>query len=174
MKKFMAVALVSSAFSVLSLSGYAQDSGVPAVRAPVPQGPKMFEILDADGDGIISAEESLKARRSRFESMDGDKNGQVSRTEFEAYHPRPRGARMGASRAQARFDSLDTDKSGSLRFEELSARGAVAHREADTNGDGKVSRDEFEARKAAMREKMGMGRRRAPDSAAESDLGLGE
>lgn len=46
---------------------------------------KMFEKDDLDGDGAISKEEFDKAGAARFDAMDGDKDGKVTKEEAKAH-----------------------------------------------------------------------------------------
>jgi len=50
---------------------------------------------------------------------------------------------------QAKFNELDTDRSGTLSLEEAQAAGidAETFRQADQDGDGVLSKDEFKAMK---------------------------
>lgn len=124
-------------------------------RRQRPERTPMFDTLDTDKDGVISTPESDAFRKARFDKMDADRNGKVTPEEFAAMRAaqgRPRGVVSAEDpRVKMRFDLMDADKDGTLTFEELSARSLAAHREADTNADGKVSREEFQARKDKMR-----------------------
>ena len=104
---------------------------------------------DADHDGMVAtpeAQAAMQARRAermtaRFDQLDTDRNGSISRAEFEARHA-DRGGRghgrhgrggdhMGArepvsaeqaqARAIERFTRLDTDRDGYLTAEERRA-----------------------------------------------------
>lgn len=48
-----------------------------------------------------------------------------------------------AQKSAARFEALDTDKNGEITLEEFSARRDARFSEADSNGDGLLSRDEL-------------------------------
>jgi len=45
-----------------------------------------IKVVDADGDGILTADEHATASRAMFEKMDTDKDGFVSKAEFAAGH----------------------------------------------------------------------------------------
>lgn len=71
----------------------------------------LFQLLDADGDGRLSLREvegiSGGARVARFDSLDGDLNGYLSRREF----PAALDARL--------FAALDRDHDGKLSMGEI-------------------------------------------------------
>jgi hypothetical protein len=45
-----------------------------------------IKVVDADGDGILTADEHATASRTMFEKMDTNKDGFVSKAEFAAGH----------------------------------------------------------------------------------------
>jgi Ca2+-binding EF-hand superfamily protein len=114
-----------------------------------------FSVVDADGSGFITILELGEAMRrfdtrvsdteveSRFQEMDKDRDGHVTREEFLAW------------RYLHGFEDMDTDASGAISREELwSAMSRVdphvSAEEAnllftalDADGDGSVSREEF-------------------------------
>ncbi len=142
------------------LSGWDADGDGNVSRDEF-QGPaKLFERLDANADGILTAAEmqpldersSPRERdtaprrdkdgqdrgaqlRARFDEQDADGDGMLNRDEF----PRPEA-----------FDKLDGDGDGLLSFDELASKlrdqapdGAARFREADVDGDGQLSAEEF-------------------------------
>lgn len=76
--------------------------------------------LDTNGDGIISRDEILAARQRLFSRLDRNGDGVIDQAEIEA----------------ARDAVMD-------RAEAMQARMGNAMRRMDTNGDGKVSAEEF-------------------------------
>lgn len=46
---------------------------------------KMFEAMDANGDGMVSKDEFVASHMKRFEKMDANTDGNVSKEEIEAY-----------------------------------------------------------------------------------------
>ena len=132
-----------------------------------------FDQMDANKDGFTTPEEmraSLESRRAnaekaRFATLDTDKNGQLSQSEFEVARergPGPDGPRLrmggrggpdgpggpgglaGFGRGGGRIGP-DTDNDGKISFAEFSTRGAEAFTHADANKDGTVTIAELQA-----------------------------
>ncbi|PHQ68776.1 MAG: hypothetical protein COB93_09760 [Sneathiella sp.] len=113
-----------------------------------PHGAKMFEHVDVNKDGQITIEEMTVQTTERFNKMDVDNSGSITLDDMLA-------------RQQEMFDKLDKDGSGSISQEEAKAfrgikraekhamkqekRAAYVMERFDTNGDGKISRAEYEA-----------------------------
>lgn len=121
---------------------------------------KTFNLFDIDGDGSIDAEEmkqvvrSLGAKESDaqriLEEADTDGDGSISFDEFCCL-VQPLYDNSGAALREA-FDMFDADGSGYIDREELSLmlrklgfewQGSSVFAAADTDGDGKVSYEEF-------------------------------
>ena len=47
-----------------------------------------IRVVDGDGDGVLTAKEHADASRAMFLTMDRDKDGSLSRAEFDAGHAR--------------------------------------------------------------------------------------
>lgn len=82
-----------------------------------------------------------------FLLMDQDGNGQLSEAEFQKMDPRSR----KLARKRAQFKHLDSNKNGVIEQDEMSSRGQRL-RQADTNGDGQITRQEM---RAARQKRMG-------------------
>ncbi len=99
--------------------------------------------LDADGDGKISKAEAAARPKlaERFDTIDANKDGFISRDEMRAAHQKM---------AAAKFKSVDTNGDGRISKAEADAnapRLAKHFAEVDANKDGFVSRDELAAAK---------------------------
>jgi Ca2+-binding EF-hand superfamily protein len=97
-----------------------------------PGGGQIFQRLDADGDGQISAAEAAAAKDpAKIMAADANGDGFVTKDELRTHH-----------QAQV-FARLDKDGDGTLSGGEL--RRARRLKNADADGDGTVTKAEFDA-----------------------------
>jgi hypothetical protein len=115
---------------------------------------RLFESFDANGDGALTQEEIDASRSGRFAKFDGNADKALTLEEYQALWLDAMHERMVRS-----FQRLDTDGDARVTAEEFGAPFArmVAH--ADHNGDGKLDRDDRPAR--------GMGRHGDDDDGRE-------
>jgi hypothetical protein len=101
----------------------------------------LWQRLDANKDGVLNAADRPAREAERFARLDTDANGQISRDEFAAAHG-PRGEHTGMRGG----DRPDGHRMGGLhRGHGRGMMGAGMGRAADSNGDGSITRDEFNA-----------------------------
>lgn len=83
---------------------------------------KMFSKMDANGDGKLTADE-MKPKGDRhtkmIERLDTDKDGKISKAEFDAHKAEREGKR--AERKAKMFKKLDTNGDGVISEEEFNA-----------------------------------------------------
>jgi hypothetical protein len=116
---FLSGLVVGSALIVASLPVWAEDKAAPPPPPPV------------------------------FEAMDSNKDGQISKAEFEAFRP-PHCASVGTEGPDAkgppmgppRLEMLDTDHDGKLSWAEVSAPLKAHFDAADSNKNGFIDADE--------------------------------
>lgn len=141
---------------VCSAAASAQGPGMGWGRGPG----MMLSMQDTDGDGFISEDEHAAWVASVFKTMDTNKDGRLTRSEYMAVHMGP-GPHAGSSKSQMsqmsqmrasadarkaeRFARMDTDKDGDVSREQFLTNGQADFAAMDTNGDGKVSMAEFRA-----------------------------
>ncbi len=172
-----------SRFSLLT-STFLVGCAVTAAQAQPPEfgrgGGRMrmmpvIAALDADGNGVISAEEILQSTAA-LQSLDKNEDGQLTEEEMLPNFggqgfggpggqagrggPEGRGGREGmgerggpsgepAESVVARLMVMDKDGDGKLSQTELSGRMQAIMTKADTNKDGFVTKAEIEAMAAA-------------------------
>ena len=93
-----------------------------------------FKALDTDGDGKVGPEEYVARRKAAFARIDADKDGTVDKAEFDAAFEKVRErmlAHYGAHR-------------GKRHHRWRKRRSHDMERRLDLNGDGKVTRAEFD------------------------------
>ena len=144
---------VTQTFALILLTGGA----VLAVGKPVD---RMIDQLDNDGDGMISAEEfQPPRRRGMIEHMDVNKDGTVTMEEINQQIA-DRQTKMAdrqekeTARLHAFFSDADTDGDGAVTREEAQA---AAFNRVDENSDGYLTEEEFRKAKRSGRGRHGPG-----------------
>lgn len=136
----------------------------------------MFARLDTNSDGFVTREEAQAARTAmrgqrearrgermddRFERFDTDRNGSISRQEFDAFHAQRqavRGERMNSARGGGAalgghmFDMADENRDNRVSLAEATAAATRHFEMADSNKDGQVTREERRAMRQQMRQ----------------------
>lgn len=128
-------------------------------------GEDFFKTADTNNDGALTKEEMAASRLQRLGGSDTDKDGFISADEL---------AEHAAAQARARKDKdfsrfagrFDANKDGKVALEEIKTFDPPFFNKADTNGDGKLTKEERQAAKA-MRHK---GRKGGMSDAPAGDL----
>lgn len=132
--------------------------GASAALAPASaQGPgrglQRFESIDTNDDELISSEEHTAWQESVFTAMDADASGDLTEAEYMAVRmgpgPRPGGRGLRAAERQARkkkrFHEMDSDGDGKVSKDQFMAYGDKRFKEADTDESGTLTFEEFRA-----------------------------
>ena len=157
--------LTAAAIVSLSLPALAQEAG----QAPAPSHFDLFGLIDANGDGKITSEESASNAASYFDRIDGNKDGIATLDELKIRASDVEA--MAAAKVPDMATSADTHAAATAttgavgavvpapgadgvaaapdklaqRIEERSIRQFAA---IDTNGDGQATREEYLTRAA--------------------------
>ncbi|MEM7568317.1 MAG: hypothetical protein AAF337_00840 [Pseudomonadota bacterium] len=167
MHKSFLVALAGSAAILFAGS----VSAVAAPKGPEGRIEAMMERLDTDQSGAVSYEEFAKRGDDRFARMDADGDGLVTAEEREAakaaakaeFSERKgkgkRGGKMRGPGGEARLERIDTDKDGNISLAEHNAAQEQHFAALDADGSGAVTSAEFiaemEKRRAQFLERRG-------------------
>lgn len=101
----------------------------------------LFASADANGDGLVSRAEFIAARNARFDVLDANRDGFLVRDETAAAAPGLRGRVM----LPVMFPQFDSNGDGKVSRQEFNAAPAPGFDLADANGDGMVSPAEAKA-----------------------------
>jgi Ca2+-binding EF-hand superfamily protein len=121
--------LIAALFLVPALGFAAGNTTTTTATAPKGERGSYFTKADADGNGTLSraeVEKSMPRLAEKFDQIDTNKDGQLSRDEMKAWKKTHKQAHKKGNKADRQ------------------ARAAERFMHADTNGDGKISRAEAE------------------------------
>lgn len=115
-----------------------------------------FDLFDADKDGKVTEQEVADFRANMIAGADANGDGKLSVEELTAQHVKMLTA-MAAGRSARMIAERDADGDGLLSVEEMAASPMPAGMfdRIDTDGDGGVTKAEFDAARTRVMERMG-------------------
>ena len=143
MKRILLAAASLAAIAAVALPASAHG---PGQRGGGP-GPDMMRPdpaeLDTNGDGAVSKDEIKAHREAMFAEIDTNHDGVLSQDEIVAHHEMKK-AEMRAKMQAKMFARLDADGNGTVSKEEFEDRPMPMFDRMDDDGDGVVMIEEFE------------------------------
>jgi Ca2+-binding EF-hand superfamily protein len=97
---------------------------------------RILERVDTDKDGKISKAEFDAEGSKLFAKLDGNSDGKISESEMPQRHWARFGGKM--------FDRMDADQDGKVTKAEFQAAGEKMFQRMDKNGDGIIEKDEMQ------------------------------
>jgi hypothetical protein len=101
--------------------------------------------IDVDRDRLVSEDEYKEWRGSVFGKLDADKDGELTQLEYIVMAPVVTRLDTTPTRLANRFEELDQENKGKLTEDEYVNAKIEQFKEADTDGDGKLSVEELQA-----------------------------
>ena len=115
---------------------------------------RIFQKMDSDGDGALSAAEGEAAAEKMFDRRDAAGDGILTEAEFMA----EKGGRQLSAEQQQKLDAfrakrlaaMDKNGDGQVTAAEFFAAAQQRFAAADANGDGRVTKEELRSLKGAL------------------------
>ena len=144
MKKSILQLTMAACFSIAASAVFACGGGEPC---PTVQG--HFKEMDTNKDGVVSKAEFDAAHNKHFKEIDTNHDGKISLSELEAahdaHHEHHEMKHQAGGTFKSLFEAADEKHDGGLSKEEAAKMPMLLERfdEFDANKDGKVTYDEI-------------------------------
>ncbi|VAW05530.1 hypothetical protein MNBD_ALPHA01-69 [hydrothermal vent metagenome] len=148
MKKILFVTVASIAAMSFTSLAYAGDKMHKMHKMKMKGAHMMHEMMDADKDGSVSAEEFQAFRSQKFADADKNNDGNLDAGEYEALakvmaEQRKKAMEMAKKKkAKKHFDKMDADGDGKISKAEFDAKGERGFTRMDKNDDGMLNMDD--------------------------------
>jgi len=108
---------------------------------------KAFAGMDANKDGTISKKEFEAFHNKHFKELDSNKDGKLTEDELQSAHPQMHEHGHGDALISKRFETSDLDHDGGLTREEAKNMPMLSQHfdEYDADKNGKVTQEELKA-----------------------------
>ncbi len=162
MQRATSILAIAIAGTFVTGSALAQDAA-PADMQPADA---FIQQLDTDGDGKVSLEEALAPQQQRFDEIDADGDGYITAEEAgNAFNAQVPAEMLEAMQERGMPDpgetfvkNLDQDGDGRVSREEFEQPTIESFNRMDTDGDGYATREEatafFDEMQRQMQEQM--------------------
>jgi Ca2+-binding EF-hand superfamily protein len=127
-----------------ALGAFASYANTPAMAVE-----REMQMMDADRNGTLSAEEHAAGARRLFVMMDANRDSKVTLAEMDAAHAEITGAQPGRPTGPEELSSarkisvIDTDKDGQVSAAEHAAGSKRMFTNMDTDQDGRLTDQEL-------------------------------
>jgi Ca2+-binding EF-hand superfamily protein len=171
MKRIFLATVSLAAVAALAIPAAAQAPGGGGQMGRSDMMKQRLAAIDLNDDGTITQAEMKEHRDAMFDGIDTNGDGSLSKEELTAHQETMRAAMdtQRATRKAERFAAMDTNGDGVLSVEEFSVRqggrsmkmggkrgdwkvmrGGMSSEGLDKDGNGAVSRAEFEAQEPML------------------------
>lgn len=117
-----------------------------AGSAPAQSALDKFTQLDRNGDGIVDQDEYEAGARASFASMDANRDGWISLDELRASLDPNAGGTGADGMARTQLAAMDLNNDNLISEDEFVAFANQSMATFDKDGDGRLTRQDFEPR----------------------------
>jgi Ca2+-binding EF-hand superfamily protein len=135
--KIKSILLPLVAIALIPAFAQAKPNGEKAGKGERAGPAQMFEKLDVDQSGGVSADEAKGLLARNFDRIDTDGSGQITQDELAAAGDKMREQKK--NRGAERFEKMDTDGSSSISKDEAKGRMLDNFEQLDQDDNGEVT-----------------------------------